>query len=231
MKWTDSVWERTLPVYNKIISQPFILELAAGTLNEDKFARYLAQDELYIGSYCPLMHELADLLPTDEDKAFMHAFAASGGESEKAMHQLLIDRFGIHTEVAPSSVTSRYCEMLHSSVGSGNAGLAMAAMLPCSWVYNRVGLHILGIAKMDGNPYSEWIAAYGNEEFTQTIGQMLEISDRIAAAASEEERKKMSDAYTEATIYEHAFWDFGYHGENGDYSYVDEWIERWNSTV
>ena len=30
---------------------------------------------------------------------------------------------------------------------------ALAAMLPCIWIYNRVGLYILRIAKLEGNDF------------------------------------------------------------------------------
>lgn len=225
MYWTDSVWERTLPVYDKITSQPFIRELGDGSLDEAKFARYIAQDEIYLATYCPLMDRMADLLPTPEDRAFMHEFAKSGEESEKYMHSLLIERFGIMTDVMLSPVTKRYCDFLRRSVESGDGALAIAAMLPCSWVYNRVGLHIYDNARLEGNPYAEWIEAYSNEEFNATIARMLEIVDRMAAALGPEGQRKMADAYAEATIYEHAFWDYGYRGEAGDYSYIDEWLK------
>lgn len=49
--WTSHIWEKSQPVYKAIISQPFIEELALGTLPADKFVRYLEQDEIYCRNF------------------------------------------------------------------------------------------------------------------------------------------------------------------------------------
>ena len=63
MSWTKEVWQKSLPIYERITRHPFIAELAAGTLAQEKFARYLAQDEIYIKNYGEEMFLLADMLP------------------------------------------------------------------------------------------------------------------------------------------------------------------------
>ena len=85
-------------------------------------------------------------------------------------------------------------------------------MLPCMWVYNEVGLHILRTAAVEGNPYREWIQEYGNEAFTAGVAQVLELADSYAAAAPEDIRERMTSAYIEATRFEYLFWDYGYNG-------------------
>lgn len=41
-------------------------------------------------------------------------------------------------------------------------------------IYNRVGLYILRIAKLDGNPYRDWIEANGGKGFDfQVSGRTL----------------------------------------------------------
>jgi thiaminase len=106
--WTRQAWDAALPIFNQILDHPFIKELAAGTLAPDKFDRYLAQDELYVGNYGRQMFELAELIPDPVQHDMFYAFAKEGIEGEKAMHALLIDRFGIDTQVQPSQVTAVY---------------------------------------------------------------------------------------------------------------------------
>lgn len=211
MTWCNEVWEKSLSIYNKIIVHPFITELADGTLSAERFARYLAQDEVYIGNYGRQMYELADLMTDPEQKAFFTAFADSGIESEKAMHQLLIDRFGIQ-EAEGSAITKAYNAHTQAAVDTRSREIAIAAMLPCAWIYNRVGLHILSIAKLEGNPYKEWILEYGNEEFTAGVQSLCDLVDAWAAETDQDTRDKMTAAYLEAAQFEHDFWDYGYRG-------------------
>ncbi len=210
--WTRQAWDAALPIYDQILDHPFIKELAAGTLAPDKFDRYLAQDELYVGNYGRQMFELAELIPDPVQHDMFYAFAKEGIEGEKAMHALLIDRFGIDTQVQPSQVTAAYNAHTEAAIRSGSKEIGLAAMLPCMWVYNEVGLYILRTAAVEGNPYREWIQEYGNEAFTAGVAQVLELADSYAAAAPEDIRERMTSAYIEATRFEYLFWDYGYNG-------------------
>ena len=193
-------------------SKILLIFVAAGTLAPDKFDRYLAQDELYVGNYGRQMFELAELIPDPRQHDMFYAFAKEGIEGEKAMHALLIDRFGIDTQVQPSQVTAAYNAHTEAAIRSGSKEIGLAAMLPCMWVYNEVGLHILRTAAVEGNPYREWIQEYGNEAFTAGVAQVLELADSYAAAAPEDIRERMTSAYIEATRFEYLFWDYGYNG-------------------
>ena len=51
LSWTQEVKEKGKSTYEQILEHPFIQELAAGTLAEEKFARYIAQDEVYVAEY------------------------------------------------------------------------------------------------------------------------------------------------------------------------------------
>ena len=227
MSWTKDVWAESARIFEGIKALPFIKELADGSLDPSRFDRYIAQDELYIGNYGRQMFQLADMMTDPGQREMFRAFAQSGIDGEKAMHELLIGRFGIDTEVTPSVVTSTYNNHTQAAIDSGSKEVALAAMLPCMWIYNEVGLHILSIASLEGNPYKEWVLEYGNEEFTEGVNAVLALADGWAAAADDATRAAMTRAYLEAALFEYAFWDYGYNGPAKDYSYMlslKEWI-------
>ena len=212
MSWTLSVWEKSLPVYEAILAQPFIKELADGSLSAERFSRYIAQDELYLGTYGRQMFQIAGLLADPSEREMFIAFALSGIDGEKAMHQLLIEKYGIDCRVQPSNVTLGYNAHTQAAIDTGVKELALAAMLPCLWIYNRVGLDILANARLEGNPYKEWILEYGNEQFSSGVALILEMIDRWAETAPEELLARMDDLYLESARYEYAFWNYGYTG-------------------
>ena len=47
-KWSEEAWNAALPVYDKILTLPFIEQLADGTLPEEKFLFYIRQDSIYV---------------------------------------------------------------------------------------------------------------------------------------------------------------------------------------
>ncbi len=213
MSWTQEVWAKSLPIYERITAHPFITELAEGTLALDKFVRYIAQDEIYIKNYGEEMLMLADMLPQGPMRQMFAAYAKGGMEAEKAMHDMLIERFGIDTAVEPSPVTSGYMAHTRHHINSGCIELALAAMLPCMWIYNEVGLHIYRTRNTAQNPYTDWVATYAAEDFTEGTRQVLQMCDDYAAKASPELRDQMTEAYLIAAEYEWAFWDWGYNGK------------------
>lgn len=212
--WTAQAWKAAADIYNDIIEHPFIKELADGSLATERFDRYLAQDELYIGNYGRQMFELAELIDDLAAHEMFVEFAREGIEGEKAMHALLIDRFGIDTQVLPSPITADYNAHTQAAIGTGSKEIGLAAMLPCMWVYNEVGQHILKIASVEGNPYREWIQEYANEAFTEGVNAVLRLADSYAAATDEVTRARMTEEFVAATRFEYWFWDYGYCGRD-----------------
>ena len=227
MSWTKDVWAESARIFEGIKDLPFIKELADGSLEPSRFDRYIAQDEIYIGNYGRQMFQLADMMTDPGQQEMFRLFAQSGIDGEKAMHELLIGRFGIDTQVTPSVVTSTYNNHTQAAIDSGSKEVALAAMLPCMWIYNEVGLYIRSIASLEGNPYKEWVLEYGNEEFTEGVNSVLALADEWAEAVDEDTRARMTRAYLEAALFEYAFWDYGYRGPGKDYSYMNslkEWL-------
>ena len=134
-------------------------------------------------------------------------------ESEKAMHQLLIEKGGLDLKVQPSKVTLGYNAHTQAAIDTGVKELALAAILPCNWIYNRVGLDILSRSRLEGNPYKDWILEYGNEEFTSGVKMLVGMIDRWAEEAREELIAGMNKEFLEALRFEYAFWEYGYNGD------------------
>lgn len=227
LKWSKDIWEKSKRIYDAILEQKFIKELSDGSLELDCFARYIGQDEIYLKNYYQQMFALAEMMDTTENKELFVSFARSGMEGEKLMHDLLIGKYNICTTVPTSEVTTNYNNLIKAGINSGNRCIALATMLPCMWIYNRVGLHILNTATLENNPYKEWILEYGNEEFSNGVNMVLEIIDKWAENVDSDTRDKMSQFYLRAALCEYAFWDYGYEGDSKSYDYMNsltEWI-------
>ena len=224
--WSQEVWKKSARIYDAILELDFLKELSSGSLSNEIFGRYIAQDEIYLKNYYHQMNMLAEMMENEQDKNLFISFAQSGMEGEAAMHDLLIKRYGIDTQVKSSKVTSDYNTHICEGIATGNTCIALAAVLLCMWIYNRVGLHILNHSTLDGNPYKEWILEYGQEEFTTGVNQVLEMVDAMAADADEQTRQMMDYYYLKSALYEYAFWDYGYCGDTKSYAYTDS-LEEW----
>ena len=224
--WSKAIWQKTSRIYQAILGLDFLQELSAGSLSDEVFGRYIAQDEIYLNNYYHQMNLLADLMENEKDRSLFLDFAQSGREGEKALHDLLIARGGINTAVEASTVTTDYNAHICQGIATGHPCIALAAVLPCMWIYNRVGLHILNQARWEDNPYKDWILEYGQEAFTQGVNQVLEMVDAWAADTDEETLRQMDTYFLKSALYEYAFWDYGYHGDAASYEYTQS-LEEW----
>lgn len=208
-KWSDEAWQAALPYYENILRQPFIRELAAGSLSDERFRFYISQDSLYIADYSRVLSAIASRVPHTEQAASFIAFAADGVAVEKSLHAHYL-----HGEIPAykSNACLLYTSWLKAHVLEP-VEVAAAAILPCFRVYREVGMHIVAISSAD-NPYKAWIDCYSDPTFEKSNARAIEICDALAAASTPEIRRRMTEAFVQATRLEHLFWESAYNLDN-----------------
>lgn len=210
MKWSEKTWNAAKPIYEKIIEMPFIKELAAGTLPEEKFLFYIAQDDLYLHDYAKALALVAAKNDTPTGTAEWLNFAQIALYSEREMHETFFKNSPAPkiTEMGPAC--HHYTHFLKSTAALEGPGVGMAAVLPCFWIYKEVGAHIHKNSAA-GNPYQAWIDTYVGEEFDALVAGAIALCDAAAEKTTETEREKMTRAFVDASHLEFDFWNAGYH--------------------
>ena len=204
-KWSEEVWEVSLPIYEAILRLPFIKELADGTLDLEIFRRYIEQDNLYITEYSRVLAHIASRLGDIDDMDAFLKFAGDGVLMEKALHSMYVS-----DGTKEMSPTCLFYTSLLKAQSMEPVEVEAAAVLPCFWVYLAVGKYILSIAKLEDNPYADWIKAYSDPAFDAATEKAIAICDKLADASSDEVRIRMTDIYVKAARMEWRFWDAAY---------------------
>ena len=203
--WSREAWKASEPIFEAIKKLPFITELADGTLPAETFRRYIEQDNLYITQYSRVLAHIASRLgDIDEMDSFLK-FAGDGVATEKDLHSMYVT--GGTTEMSPACLF--YTSLLKSQALEP-VEVEAAAVLPCFWIYLATGKYILSTARMEGNPYAEWIKAYSNEEFDKATDLAIAICNRLAASSTPEMRARMTDIYVKCSRLEWLFWQTAY---------------------
>lgn len=86
----------------------------------------------------------------------------------------------------------------------------MAAVLPCFWIYKKVGDYIYQNQQLVNNPYQKWIDTYAGEEFGELTQRAIEITDNIARQSTEKQQQAMTEAFITASRLEYEFWNSAY---------------------
>lgn len=214
--WSAQLWHGIEPIYAAILAHPLLTGLSDGSLDEQVFAHYVAQDVHYLRDYARALALVGANAPTLAETAMFSRHAAEVLDVELQLHHELLPELGLDpvtldaTEVAPT--TRAYTSYLIATASSGSFADGLGAVLPCYWIYARVGAQLLERGSSDRR-YQRWIDSYGGEEFAATVAEVLAVTDRtgptLTAAQAEVARKH----FTVTARYEWMFFDAAYRRE------------------
>ncbi|MDL2243856.1 TenA family protein, partial [Bacteroidales bacterium OttesenSCG-928-J19] len=130
MKWSEQTWDTILPIYEKIQQLPFIQELAAGTLNRDKFVFYIRQDAAYLSDYGRVLAAIASKLNDPKHSEAFLNFAGDSIATENALHASFVNELkeGHTTEASPTCLL--YTSFLLRQLANAPVEVMAASVLP-----------------------------------------------------------------------------------------------------
>ncbi|MEZ0366580.1 thiaminase II [Mycobacterium sp. pUA109] len=209
----DLLWADVADIYRGICAHPFVTGLTDGTLGHDRFRYYVVQDGHYLRGYARALAVCAAKAPGETELAMFAEHASAAIAAEQQLHAELLAALGLDADEAASlpitPATQAYVSYLLATVYGGSYAEAVAAVLPCYWIYARVGEH-LQVAGSDDALYQRWIDMYAGQEYQAVVTAVLEVTDRIGARASQRELALMRRHFHTTARYEWMFWDAAY---------------------
>ncbi|WP_026998695.1 TenA family protein [Eisenibacter elegans] len=210
MSWTKQAWAEIAPLYEKILALPFNQELQAGTLAPERFRFYIAQDAYYLGEFGRALSLISGRSQEVDHVLAFSRFATNAIVVERALHASYFQELSIAPVVQPSPSCQLYTQFLLNKSALDAVEVAVAAVLPCFWIYKDVGDHIYQHQSNPQNPYQAWIDTYAGEEFGAAVAQAIDIAEALAQEASPALQTRMLSAFVEATRMEWLFWHSAY---------------------
>ena len=213
MSLTDALWSDIESIYAEILEHPFVRGLTDGTLPRAAFRHFVEQDSLYLRDYARALALCGARAP---QSSALQAFVEDAVGALAAEQEMLAG-FGAELGEEPLGqlvlpTTRAYTSHLLAAAYGGSYAEAVGAVLPCYWIYARVGAHLL--EKSSPDPlYARWIAAYGDESFQSVVRRVLELTDALGAEVSPAERDRMRERFVTSSRYEWMFWDAAWQGE------------------
>jgi thiaminase/transcriptional activator TenA len=197
------------------VNHPFLQQLAAGTLPEAAFQRYLTQDYLFLihfaRAYALLVSKLRTLPEMRAATASLNAIV-----SELPLHVAYCASWGLDEEQmttqAEAPETMNYTRYVLDIGHSGDALDLLAALLPCVAGYAEIGLGLLHSPStvMEDNPYATWIRNYGDEGYLTGVQAAIQLLENLGRQRGAQSRfAELSQIFTTATQLESAFWQMG----------------------
>ncbi|PYM28480.1 MAG: thiaminase II [Candidatus Rokuibacteriota bacterium] len=216
MSFTRELWASMAPIYGAILRHPFLAGLTDGSLPRASFVFYAVQDALYLREFARSLALAAARAPEDDWIIMFSDHAASALRVERALHEGFFKELGLSpaevaaTPLAPTNLA--YTSYLLAVAYGAPYHEALAALLPCYWIYWEVGKTL----ERAGSPdplYARWIATYASEEFGAVVRAVLAATDTVAARLQPGERAAMQRHVLTTSRYEWMFWDMGWRRE------------------
>lgn len=209
----SDAWQSNLSLFNATLTMPFNRALADGSLPRDVFRHYMIQDAHYLVAFGRALAVAAAKADGADGVVQFAAAAQEAVVAERELHHSFMQEYAItpaQFDSTPLSPTCHhYCHFLQSVAWSRPYPVALAALLPCFWIYAEVGVD-LQARSVAGNPYQSWIDTYGGEAFHAHVRAVRNTVDAVAAQADAQTVAQMHAAYTDAARLEWMFWDSAY---------------------
>lgn len=213
MSFTQDLWTDTADLQETIRTMPFNAELAAGTLPPETFREYIIQDAHYLEGFARALALSAASAPDAASIAQLAGSANGAIAVERQLHGEYMALYGVSPDqfaaTPPSRACDHYVSFLVRSAAVDPFPVAVVALLPCFWIYHRVGVSIHAEAATD-HPFRAWIDTYASEAFEGSVQNMLDLTDRLAARADAQTRAAMRDTFVRSSWHEWMFWDSAY---------------------
>jgi thiaminase/transcriptional activator TenA len=214
--WTAGLWLDIDDTFRAILAHPFVTGLTDGSLPADVFAHYVAQDVYYLRDYARALALVAAKAPSLADTAMFARHAAQIFDVELALHTELLPRMGLAAGLlgaAPVAPTTRaYTSYLLATAYGGTFADGLAAILPCYWIYQRMGVALVEHGSTDPR-YQLWIDSYAGEEYAATVAEVLDLADRVGATLDAAEDAVARAHFVTTARYEWMFFDAAHRRE------------------
>ncbi len=206
----DGAWSR-------LAAHPFVVELAAGELDADRFRFYLEQNLLYLPEYARVMALAAARSRDDRELEIFTRALRQVVEVElpenRLLHERIValgaaDRGGAQ---GPAAANRAYTSWLLSLALRGTAAEVLAAVLPCTWSYGVIG-RLLAPTAADHPVYRGWLAFFAGEPYHRAVAQMRDDLDAVATSSGLDDsgRDRLSELFAIGVELELGFWQMAY---------------------
>jgi thiaminase/transcriptional activator TenA len=213
MTFTGELWASIAPIYDAILRHPFLRGLTEGSLARDAFQYYVIQDAHYLRDFARALSIAAARAPREDWIIMLNEHSAGALRVERSLHETFFRDFGLTGKdvaavpLAPTNLA--YTSYLLAVAYSAPFHEALAALLPCYWIYWEVGKELERKGSRDPL-FARWIATYASEEFGSIVRAVLETTDTLAARLTEDDRGAMRRHFVTTSRYEWMFWDMGH---------------------
>lgn len=202
--------------WRRYVEHDFVTQLAAGTLPEAAFRRYLIQDYLFLIHFARAWGLALYKSDSVEDMRHAAATATAILDVEMGLHVEFCRGWGLTEEAMSNepeaSATMAYTRYVLEKGVAGDVLDLHVALAPCIVGYGEIGARLAADPAFDrnANAYAAWIDLYAGDDYQDVATAAAARLDRLYASRGGEARfDSLAKIFGEATRLEADFWQMG----------------------
>jgi thiaminase/transcriptional activator TenA len=215
--FTSELWERITPIFEAILTHPFVRGLTDGSLSESAFRFYVIQDALYLREFARSLSVASAKAPRDAWCEMFAEHAKTALVVERSLHEGFfrdwdLDEARVYeTPMAPTNLA--YTSYLIRVAYAAPFEELLGTVLPCYWIYWEVGKMLE--AQGSSNPlYQRWVDTYASDEYGTVVGQVLDAMNHVVGDLPGSRREAIARHFHTTSRYEWMFWDAAWRQES-----------------
>ncbi len=217
MTLTDELFESVKPIWDAQLEHPFVKGLGDGSLEVDRFKRWVLQDYLYLKEFARIFAWAVTKTERLETMGWYAKVLDLTLNTEMSLHRKYAERFGISADELETQemwpTTRAYTDFLVRVSADGDVADLLAALLPCAWGYVYVARALARGKAPDDQRYAEWIEQYASDEFAEAAEWLKAELNKTTQGATAEKKRRLNDIFVLSSRYEWQFWEMCWHGE------------------
>jgi thiaminase/transcriptional activator TenA len=214
---TDELFESVKPIWDAQLEHPFVKGLGDGSLEVDRFKRWVLQDYLYLKEFARIFAWAVTKTERLETMGWYAKVLDLTLNTEMSLHRKYAERFGISADELETQemwpTTRAYTDFLVRVSADGDVADLLAALLPCAWGYVYVARALARGKAPDDQRYAEWIEQYASDEFAEAAEWLKAELNKTTQGATAEKKRRLTDVFVLSSRYEWQFWEMCWHGE------------------
>ena len=214
---SDALYEAARPIWEAQLAHPFVRGIADGTLDEERFKRWVRQDYRYLTEFARVFAWAAAKADRLESMSWYARALDLTLNTEMELHRRYAERFGIgrdELEREPLWPTTRaYTDFLVRTAADGDMAELLAALLPCAWGYVYIGRQLATGERSPDERYADWVDQYASPEFAQAAEWLRGELDRLGGGIAPTSQSRLVELFILSSRYEWQFWEMCWQGE------------------
>ena len=215
MSFTSELQRGVGPLWEKMVTHRFVVEVGDGTLPSEKFQRYFEQDYVFLRQGWIHMIAMAIAKSPDFDSArVLTGFLNSVLDGEEGLFQRAFREMGLSSDdvkgLEALPTTYAFSSYLTNLSYGGSFREIITAFLCIEWTYLDWAQRLDAEGKRPGNEYYQgWIDVHAGAELEGLVRWMRETLDGETA----EDGERLGEVFLDCLRYEFMFWEMAYNGE------------------